>query len=182
LLLPNLNYNRERIVEGFDEREFKKTFEELFLSSFRPLCYYCQHKFGLDYETASDTVHNAFINLWDMRNTLYGYDTLKAYVYKICANNCLNIIDHDSVKQKHEKYILQNCLSHSFENPDVDLILRELQNSVAELPDQMRMIFTLSREKGLKYFEIANFLNISIKTVETQMSRALRRLRKEFKR
>jgi RNA polymerase sigma-70 factor (ECF subfamily) len=73
-------------------------------------------------------------------------------------------------------------LSHSFENPDVDLILRELQNSVAELPDQMRMIFTLSREKGLKYFEIANFLNISIKTVETQMSRALRRLRKEFKR
>ena len=86
-----------------------------------------------------------------------------------------------SSKKKHEKYILQNSFFSAIENPDVDLVLKELDKAISDLPDQMRTIFVLSRENGLKYHEIAALLSISIKTVETQLRRALFRLRHRFK-
>lgn len=176
-------YNNEKVIQSdeFNEEEFEQAFEKLFLTSFKPLCFYCQHKFGFDHETAIDTVHSSFVKLWESRKSLYGFDTLKAYIYKVVANNCFNILEHDTVKRRHEKYVLQHSLLRCVENPDVDLILKELEKAIADLPEQMRKVFVLSREKGLKYYEIANLMNISVKTVETQMSRALIRLRRKLK-
>ena len=160
-----------------NECEFKKVFEELFRSNFKPLCYYCQHRFGLDFESSKDIVHNGFMKLWESRDFMHAHETLKAYVYKVITNSCLNNLSHDTVKRKHEKYILQHSIFHLTENPDVNLLLKELDNAISELPEQMRTIFQYSRERGLKYQEIACLMNISQKTVETQMSRALTRLR-----
>lgn len=167
--------------DEFNESEFKKLFEKLFCNNFIALCNYCQHKFGLDFESSKDIVQNAFVKLWENRNSLYSHDTLKAYIYKVATNNCLNNISHDLVKRKHEKYILQHSVFHHTENPDVNLILKDLDKTISELPPQMRTIFQYSRERGLKYQEIAILLKISQKTVETQMSRALTRLRKKLR-
>ena len=160
-----------------NEREFKKVFEDLFRDNFKALCYYCQHKFGLDFESSKDIVHSGFVKIWESRNSTHCHNTLKAFIYKVVTNSCLNTLSHDSVKRKHEKYILQHSVFHLTENPDVNLLLKELDNAISELPEQMRTIFQYSRERGLKYQEIACLMNISQKTVETQMSRALARLR-----
>jgi RNA polymerase sigma-70 factor, ECF subfamily len=166
--------------QEFNEGEFKKFFEELFRNNFKPLCYYCQHKFGLDFESSKDIVHNGFTKLWESRHALQGHDTLKAYIYKIIANSCLNNLSHNTVKRRHEKYILEHSVFHLAENPDVNLLLTDLDKTIAELPEQMRTIFQYSRQSGLKYQEIACLMNISQKTVETQMSRALAKLRKKL--
>jgi RNA polymerase sigma-70 factor (ECF subfamily) len=63
---------------------------------------------------------------------------------------------------------------------EVDLV-EKIERSIAALPDRRREIFTLSREQGLKYREIAEKLGISIKTVETQMGQALKDLRENLK-
>jgi RNA polymerase sigma-70 factor, ECF subfamily len=166
----------------FNDGEFKKIFEELFRNNFKQLCYYCQHRFGLDFELSKDIVHNGFMKLWESRELFYSHETLKAYIYKVITNSCLNNLSHDAIKRKHEKYILGLSVFHLIENPDVNLILKELDKAISELPVQMRTIFQFSRERGLKYQEIACLMNISLKTVETQMSRALAKLRKKLKR
>jgi RNA polymerase sigma-70 factor (ECF subfamily) len=63
---------------------------------------------------------------------------------------------------------------------DLKQLRNAIDSAIAELPDQMRKIFELNRHDGLKYTEIAKHLNLSIKTVETQMSRALLKLRKKL--
>jgi len=161
----------------FDEAAFEKFFKQHFSS----LCYYCQIKFGFDVNLAKETVHTGFIKLWETRQSLSGDLSVKAYLYKIISNNCLDVLRHNKVKQKHAKYVLElnapSIVPDHFDNPDFKCLTADINKAVSELPEQMRKIFELSRYEGLKYAEISAHLHISVKTVETQMSRALVKLR-----
>jgi RNA polymerase sigma-70 factor (ECF subfamily) len=152
-------------------------FDLLFIKYFTPLCAYCQYKFGLDFDLAKDIVQNGFIKLWESRHSI---SSKKAYLYKIVTNTCLNVLSHKKVKQRHEKYIVQNTPISMFEDVDMKQLEADIDRAVAELPEQMRRIFELSRYKCLKYSEIALQLNISVKTVETQISRALIKLKQKL--
>lgn len=160
--------------------DFSLVFDQLFRKYFFPLCAYYQHKFGLDHQSAKDLVHDGFVKVWEHHRAGASEETLRAYLYKIITNSCLNEIAHNRVKQKHEKIILQFSSVESFENGDLRLLAKEINSAIAQLPNQMRHIFELSRFEGLKYKEISELLDISIKTVETQMSRALLRLRQRL--
>lgn len=102
-------------------------------------------------------------------------------MYKVILNICVDVLRHQKVKQKHEKYVLRNniegCLKNNFHDPDIKYLAADIDKAVSELPEQMKKIFELSRYNGLKYAEISSHLHISVKTVETQMSRALVKLR-----
>lgn len=155
-------------------------FELFFKKYFRQLCLYCQYKFGFDPDLAKDTVHTAFVKLWEHRHRLPPDLPARAYLYKIVTRTSLDILKHEQIKRKHEqRFIRETGQSETAGSPDVDH--RELKSAIdraiAELPLQMRKIFELSRHHGLKYADIASRLNISVKTVETQMSRALARLK-----
>ena len=159
-------------------------FEAIFKEHFIPLCAFCQYKFGFDMDIAKEVVHISFIKLWETRQSIAPHLSGKAYLYKILINKSLDIIRHDKVKQKHQAYMLQHTSADAFENDLKKLDFNELQaavqKAVAALPAQMRTVFELSRYEGMKYSEIAGHLNISVKTVETQMSRALAKLRKSL--
>lgn len=165
---------------GFDSA----TFEIFFNENFSGLCAYCQYRFGFDIDLAKEAVHSGFIKLWENRETLSANLSVKAYLYTIVSNICLDILRHDKVKQKHEKHVIESALSdynkNDFDNTEFNELKNNIDKAVSELPEQMRTIFELSRYEGLKYSEIAAELSISIKTVETQMSRALVKLRSKL--
>lgn len=156
-------------------------FEIFFKENFSGLCAYCEYKFGFDLDLAKEAVHSGFIKLWENRESISRNLSIKAYLYTIITNISYDILRHAKVKQKHEKYVIENA-GFAYNKNDLDKAeFNELKNNidkaVADLPVQMRRIFEMSRYEGLKYSEIATKLTISVKTVETQMSRALVKLR-----
>lgn len=179
---PNFDHNRDEssFHEGLDDAAF----EVFFKQNFMPLCAYCQYKFGFDLDQAKEVVHTSFIKLWEGRKVIIKGSSPKSYLYKIITNEALDILKHEKVKQKHAQYVLQTLSEaiqdESFESAGFKQLSADVDEAVASLPEQMRRIFEMSRYEGLKYAEIASQLHISVKTVETQMSRALGKLRQKL--
>jgi RNA polymerase sigma-70 factor (ECF subfamily) len=160
----------------------KATFEETFRTYFTPLCSFAQ-KYIHDIDEAKDIVHNVFINLWNKRDEI-GLDTsLKSYLFQGVHNRSLNYIrDHKKLVQFDAPQNEAELGGYIESNDHLESEEAEsrINRALDELPDKCREIFLMNRFDGLKYREIAAKLNISIKTVETQMSRALKSLRERL--
>jgi RNA polymerase sigma-70 factor (ECF subfamily) len=159
-------------------------FEVLFKEHFIPLCAWCQYKFNFELEVAKDAVHSSFIKLWENRDSLSTEIPVKSYLYKVANNLSIDLIRHEKVKRRHmifvNQHISPNTDNEAFDQLDLKRMAESINLAILALPEQMRLIFELSRNEGLKYAEISDRLNISVKTVETQMSRALAKLRKQL--
>lgn len=163
-LLNELKKNRE------------SAFDELFRKYFKNLTFFAM-KMVKDKETAEEVVQDLFVNFWEKRHQLELKVSIKAYLYKAVYNNCI----HVSKKEKmfnNDDLVLTNELTEDFDNilEQNELEVR-IYGLIEQLPTECKRIFKLSRFEELKYKEIAERLQISIKTVETQMSRALKFLK-----
>ena len=174
--MPSLTSNT------LDDASFQLLFKECFV----PFCAYYQYKFGFSLDIAKEVVHTGFIKLWENRHSIKPGSSAKAYLRTTVTNISLDLIKHEKVKQKHASHVFQSqaeeTTSADFDKIDYTQMVADVNKAVADLPDQMRHVFELSRNEGLKYAEIASRLNISVKTVETQMSRALAKLRQQLAR
>ena len=89
---------------SFEDIQFDDAALEMFFESyFEPLCAYCKYRFNFDIDQAKETVHIAFIRLWENRNSVSPDLSLKAYMYKIVTNISLDLLRHEKVKEKHER-------------------------------------------------------------------------------
>jgi RNA polymerase sigma-70 factor (ECF subfamily) len=156
-----------------------EAFEEVFKSQFKALhAYACT--ILRDEVVAEDIVQQVFFKLWEKKDQLVINQSIAAYLYRAVYNDCLNHIKHQKVKQAHQAHTLHT--SREGVDPVAGNIRgRELEQKIAEalnqLPEQCRTIFQLSRFEELKYREIAERLNLSVKTVENQMGKALKIMR-----
>ena len=179
---PTANNQEGAFLENWGSDE--GSFEGFFKALYPRLCLYCKIKFGFDIYQAEDIVNTAFIKLWQVRETIQQELAAKSYLYKTIHSTSLNILKHQKVVDAHAKYlassISEESLSSGFDSFDLKQLRESIDVAVSELPEQMRRIFELSRIDGLKYAEIAGRLGISVKTVETQMSRALSKLREKL--
>lgn len=160
----------------------KSSFEKLFRAYYAPLCLFTQ-KFIHDKEECEEIVQSFFLSLWSDRKKINITTSVKSYLFSSVRNRCFNQIKHEKIKQEYQSQIAKNSniynqISDCF--LEVDL-MKKIEASINELPPKRREIFLLSREEGLKYREIADKLGISIKTVETQMGKALKELRNKLK-
>lgn len=159
----------------------KDVFDQLFLSFYEPLCRYA-YTFLNDWEETEEIVQAVFLKLWENRKDIVIHTSMKAYLYTATHNACINAIKHFKVKQKYLDYIMQQEAGvDTTDRMVTEELAKQIERSIAGLPDQRRLIFSMSRFEGLKYQEIAERLNISIKTVEAQMGKALRSLREDLK-
>lgn len=130
-------------------------------------------------EASEDIVQNVFLAIWRNRRSLVIEKGLKVYLFRAVRNQALNVLrDAHSEKDMHAKNSF--TISPSKELPDpveYEELRRAIQQAISSLPTHCREIFLLSRIDGLSYADIAELLGISVKTVETQMGRALRGLR-----
>jgi RNA polymerase sigma-70 factor, ECF subfamily len=133
-----------------------------------------------DSDIAKDLVQEVFFSLWQKKESIDLSKSVKSYLTSAVRNKCLNYIrDHKkfsvTILESEDQYISSPYKQHD------NLIEEELRNkinsSIEELPERCREVFMLSRYERLKYQEIADKLNISVKTVETQMSKALQHFR-----
>jgi RNA polymerase sigma-70 factor (ECF subfamily) len=153
-------------------------FETIFKTHFKSLHVYA-FAITKDEFVAEEMVQNVFFKLWEKRDQVQVNESVTAYLYKSVYNESLNYLKHNKVKTAYRSHIAATTPeTDDVTNPAV---IKELQHKIAitinELPEQCRTIFQLSRFEGLKYREIADKLGISVKTVENQLSKALKVLR-----
>lgn len=155
----------------------------LFKSYYEPLCHYA-YSFLQDRDEAEEIVQTAFLNLWEKRDQINIRVSQQSYLYTMVRNTCLNVLKHGRIKQKHATEALATA-EIAYDSTSEEVVSSELAarigGAIANLPEQCRRVFTLSRYEELSYAEIANQLNISIKTVENQIGKALRMMRQELK-
>jgi RNA polymerase sigma-70 factor (ECF subfamily) len=154
-------------------------FEKLFRLFYQPLCSYA-HSFISDMDVAEEIVQDILVKLWQKRETLNLEHAIRPYLYRSVQNRCLNHFRHESIKKEHQRYSIA-VQDDAYEATSSRVTLKELQEKLNEgiaiLPPACREVFRLSRNEGLSYKEIADVLQISAKTVENQIGKALKILR-----
>lgn len=173
---------------AFIVKELKKgnkgAFEMVFKKYYSSLCVYVM-KYCRDESTSKEIVSRFFFNFYEKRKTLQIETSLRSYLFRAVRNTALNYIRDNSKKvseQESDADVLTLSLSDSVHETLLGKELQEvIDDAIDSLPDQCRVIFVKSRFEDKKYKEIAKELNLSINTVETQMSRALKKLRVDLK-
>jgi RNA polymerase sigma-70 factor (ECF subfamily) len=157
----------------------EQDFDQIYLDHYAALHHYA-FTIVNDSAVADEMIQDVFLKILEKRESVTIHTSLKAYLYRSVHNECMNYFKHHRVKQKYQSYTFHEMEKHT-EHPLDKLQYREfeqrLQKSINDLPEQCRTVFQLSRFEELKYAEIATQLGISIKTVDNQMGKALKRLR-----
>jgi RNA polymerase sigma-70 factor, ECF subfamily len=157
-------------------------FEKLFLFNYTPLLNFCKKLVHVN-EVAEELVSEVFLKIWNNRNRIVITSSPKSYLYTAVRNISF---DHLRREKRSIWVNLDEVAGTPCSNfdPQQRTEFEELQAridvTVARLPKQCRLVFQLSRDQGMKYNEIAETLHLSVKTIETQMGRALKVLRKSI--
>jgi RNA polymerase sigma-70 factor, ECF subfamily len=177
-----MNQPEEKDVFDMIKKSDEKAFEILFHKYYGHLCLFAT-SIICDDVAAEEIVQDFFVKLWEKRELLLIETSVKNYFFRSVKNLCLNFIQHNKTKLRYAQIVIsdvENQFSDDNNYPEPDLSLK-IEESINSLPEKRREIFRMSRQDGLKYHEIAQKLNISIKTVETQMSLAIKTLREKLK-
>ena len=159
----------------------KAGFKNLFDLHYSPLCNFAYRITG-DLNQAEDVVQDVFVRLWDKRDQMDQERNIRSYIYTMVRNHALEIIRRQSLGSKinQELLYLQNDTEESpVEETEIEkiVILDQIYVSIRQLPPKCGEVFTLSKVNGLSYAQIAEHMDISIKTVENNMGKALKLLR-----
>ncbi|GEP94656.1 DNA-directed RNA polymerase sigma-70 factor [Chitinophaga cymbidii] len=161
-----------------DERQFMET---LFKTYF-PLVCKAIYRLVQDMATAEDLAQEVFIKIWNRRDQLNEV-YFKAYLHRAAVNMALDHIDKNKRRGGAPKEIGPDQEALSVSGPAVHLkeTKARIQSAIDQLPDKCRAVFIMSRYEEMSYKEIAQALRISVKTVENQMTTALKKLRVSLK-
>ena len=153
----------------------KNSFEAIFRQFFPALMAFAK-RYLQDEDSAREVVHVVMINLWERRAAIDTSEPLKSYLFKAVHNRCLNVL-------RDRKKYTEELTTEPFSDQDIQeqMEVMELNARISRviesLPERCREIFEMNRFEGKRYKEIAELLGISVKTVENQMSKALKILR-----
>lgn len=177
--------NSEQLITELREGR-EKAFTQVFRMYYGPLLNYAG-RILKDVELANDVVQECFCRLYERRKEIKRGFQVRPYLYRSVYNSCIDAIKHQKVENN---YINQELLDFYFskvvETPEAEQALLDedlkgaIQDAINKLPERCREIFVLSKVDGLSNKQIAEQLNLSMKTVEAQMTTAFVRLRKEL--
>ena len=131
-------------------------------------------------EAAEEIVSDVFIKIWEKRQHLEKIENLSFYLFTAVKNRCVN--QFNEFRNRTEININDVTVEFKslYHDPEQKMIsaeaIRQIQEAIHELPPRCRLIFKLVKEEGLKYKEVAELLELSVKTVENQMSLAFKKI------
>lgn len=157
-------------------------FRKLFYDYYTNLCRF-SFTFVKDYFVAEEIVQDLYMYLWEQKDVLHITTSLRAFLYTSVKNRSLNYIRNEKTRVLHEDEFAreqQLKVSQMLDFCEQEELSHIIDQAIAELPEQCRLIFEMSRKQQLTYNEIAAQLNLSPKTIESQMGLALKKLRKRL--
>lgn len=177
-----ININKEDFVSALkrgDEEAFTVLFKELNL----PLSSYA-YRILNDMDQSREVVQSTFFKIWDNRAVIDVNESLKSYMYKAVYNNCISVLRKSKrYKQFAELGLGDLYFNRILQNPHAEMSMidsetrKVIVGAINELPKRCRDVFVKCKIEGESYDRVASDLKISVKTVESQMSIALKRLR-----
>ena len=172
------------ICDAFSATDLIDAFRDLFSKYHQSLFNFVLYRLK-DEVIADDIVQETFLRVWKHRNSIKPNQSFFSYIAKISNNLCMDYFRHENVKLRHQEHIPQQTQSGA-DNPAIQYeskILEDKIHSIVNnnLPKKCREIFILSRINGLGNQDIAELLEVSRRTVENQLYRALKVLRSKLK-
>lgn len=146
---------------------YDKYWDALFISAYKVL---------KDEEVCKDIVQEVFLTIWEKSN-LGKVQNIKAYLHQTVKFKTLMVLRKDKISEKHLKTMQELLVNTTEEQLDFKELNENIERSIEALPEKCRNVFRLSRMEHLTNQEIADKLGISIRTVETHISNALKHIR-----
>jgi RNA polymerase sigma-70 factor, ECF subfamily len=174
------------IFAGSGVQTDEQVFEKLFVDWYGPLHAYARSVLK-DESLAGEAVQAVFSRLWERREQLRIRASVKAYLYGSVYHECMSWLRREKTRRVYRSGLLMRLggqadrsTENAFDKAETGELEQRFQRALDKLPGQCKAIFQLSRFSELKYREIAEQLGISVKTVEAQMSKALKLLRNKL--
>lgn len=171
----SLENNTELInaLQSGNEEAFKFIFEVLYDDLVRYVFSLCN-----DRAKAEDIVQGTFVKIWEQHRSLAINSSVKSYLFRSCHNRFINSLRRDKNTVSLSDHIyLESFLEDETQQKEAPGNYETLRKAIDSLPPRCKEVFTLHKFEGMKYRDIAYKLNISVKTVENQISRAYQKLR-----
>lgn len=173
--IASLKELQRRIALYDDETAYK----ELFFAFYKPLLQFAQ-SFVRSADMAKEIASDVFIIIWERRQQLQEIENIKVYLYVTTKNTALKYL----LKQQKQVAItideLAVELKSTYHNPEELMVTAEMKaridQAINQLPPRCKIIFKLIKEDGLRYKEVAEVLNVSVKTIDNQLAIALRKI------
>lgn len=176
----------EELLAAVQADGAERAFHELFDRYYTPLVTFAVRMLSETddpYGQATDVVQNMFVSLYE-RQISGVTSSVRSLLYSSVKNACLNVIKHQKIVRKYEAEAAASFSETASDADGAEALIEQSEadakvaSAMAKLPDQCRRIFMMSRFEGATNQQIADELDISKRTVETQISNALRTLRK----
>jgi RNA polymerase sigma-70 factor (family 1) len=177
---PELKILLWRIAHVSDEKAFKKLFD-----IYAGRLYQFAFSFIKNKQIAEEAVADVFFKIWLNRTTLPDIENIKAYLFKATYNTSLNYLDEARRKKAMSLDDIEVGLDMNLVCPETELINKELKGKIEQaietLPPRCKMIYKLAKVEQMKYKEIATLLDISVKTIDNQLTIAIKKIGEEIK-
>ena len=157
-------------------------FSDIFSAYYKDLVFFA-YSFTHELSTAEDIVQDTFIKLWEDHEKLVVTVSLKSILLKTIQNKCIDWHRHRKIVNNSSTYIIDKSPLYEYDTDNYVLrseLERMIDKAIEDLPEKFKEAFELNRFEGLKYQEIAIKLNVSIRTIEVRISKALELLRKSL--
>lgn len=171
--------------------EYKIQFEKAYINYYARMIRFAQ-EYVIREEDAENIVHDIFTEIWEKKIDFPAQQNFSSYVFVMLKNKCIDFLrrkatEREIITQIQDEYM--QLLKLKFESlealnnkllaePDID---STIQKAIESLPEKCRQIFVMNKIEGKKQKNIAEELNISINTVESQMAIAYKKLKEELK-
>lgn len=166
------------LIKINNQKEFKEIYDKFYTGL-------ANYAFSVlkDRDAAKDVVQEVFLDLWNKRATLSIQTSLQAYLVRAVKFKSIDFIRKDKTKQQYIASAVtedRTFQANSDDEDELDERKKRLSYAIAQLPTKCRQAFMLSRVNGYTYKEVAAEMDISVKTVENQISRAFKLLRQNL--
>ncbi len=162
-------------IKNGDSKAFKKFFDAHHAELFRYLS-----RRGVAREAAEDLIQKAFVYVWEHRTKIDESKSLRAYLFKIAYTRMLNLF-RDTDKFSRDDEVMDVAVSPASYEPDGEINQRELHEALKKainaMPEKRQQVFRLCFMQEFSYKEAAEFMEVSVKTIENHMTLALKDLR-----
>jgi RNA polymerase sigma-70 factor (family 1) len=170
-----IQYLQVRISRFDDQIAYKELYTSLYPSLFQFISGIIKSK-----QSSEEIVSDLFIRIWEKRKTLEEIRNLRVYCFVAARHMSINQLEKQKLHRVANIEYFKNQLIHPMPDPEKSMIssemVRRIHEAVEELPARCKMTFKLIKDHGFKYREAAEILQVSEKTIENQMTIALKKI------